>query len=230
ETVNHDYANTSLGYRNSGALSAGRLMLWDVQENDLITLAADVPVATLSPTPPVRLEATSIRGASFTASADIPETTSARISSEVRNNLSFSISDAVRINAAETYSAISRSYTTLISSGVNAFTAWRIADVTGMPDRYKFVLVTDEIRASDETVSLDSTFASGVEFAIEDTASGTVQVSIPSTTTAKCSGEEVICYVNVSVLTVFINDTGNLDYSPSGFDAIKLVNALRSLS
>ena len=229
-TVNLDYASTSLGYRNSGALSSGRLMLWDTAADELVTLQSDIPLGNRAPTPPVRLEATSVRGASISGSVDLPKTVNTRIATELRNNLTFSISDAVRINATGVYSGISQAYRDLIDEGVNAFSAWRVADVTGQPSRYKYVLVTDEIRASDELLALDKSFSSDASFSIVDTVEGEVKVIIPASNTAKCSGAGVICYVNVSVLKVFLNDDGNLDYSPASFNSEKLVKALRSLS
>ncbi|MFZ5962305.1 hypothetical protein ACOXXX_05075 [Thalassococcus sp. BH17M4-6] len=228
--VNLDYARTSLGYRNSGALSAGRLLLWDAEDNSLVTLQSEIPLGTAAPTQPVQLEATSVRGVQISSSATLSDQASAAIASKIRDDLSFVVKDAVRVNSTQVHSGISDAYKALQASGVNAFRAWRIADVTGDRSRYRFVVLTDEIRASEEEIRLDQSAGGTASFSIVDQVAGNVTVTVPASTTAKCSGDGVVCYVNAMVLRVFLNDSGNLDYEPSSFNSERLVTALRGLS
>lgn len=222
-----DYANTSLGFRNSGALSAGRLLLWDQQEQTLVTLQSDIALATLPPTSPVNLEASSVQGVTVSASVSLTDEAQAAIASEVRNNVSFVVQDAVRLNSTRIYSGLSNAYEQLTASGVNAFAAWRVADATGSPDRFKYVLLIDEIRASSETLSYENSSTNSASFSIIDRVSGEIRVEIPSNSTAECSGENVTCYFNASVIRAFINENGNLDYSPAAFSRTALVDAFR---
>lgn len=222
-----DYASTSLGFRNSGALSAGRLLLWDQREQTLVTLQSDIALSSLPPTAPVKLEASSVQGVTVSASVNLTEEAQAAIASEIRSNVAFEVEDAVRLNSTRVYDGLSKAYRDLASSGVNAYAAWRVGDATGNPDRYKYVLLVDEIRASSESLSYQNSNTSSASFTIVDSVSGEIRVEIPSNSTAKCIGENVTCYFNVSVIRAFINDNGNLDYSPAAFSSSALVAALR---
>lgn len=222
-----DYASTSLGFRNSGALSAGRLLLWDQQDQTLVTLQSDIALSTLPPTTPVKLEASSVQGVTVSASVKLTDEAQAAIASEVRSNVAFEVKDAVRLNSTRVYDGLSSAYRDLTASGVNAFAAWRVADATENPDRYKYVLLVDEIRASSENITYQNSSTSSASFTIVDSINGDIRVEIPSNSTAKCSGENVTCYFNASVIRAFINDTGNLDYSPAAFSTSALVDALR---
>jgi len=228
-TVDLSYAGTSLGFRNSGALSAGRLFLWDLEENTLASLSSDVPLTRNSPTIPATLEASSVQGAAVVGTLNASPGFEGKVESEVRRNLSFTVVDAVRVDAAQTYSGLSEAYRRLQIDGVDAYRAWRVADATQNPNRYKFVLLTDEVRALEERVLLDNSASGSASFRVIDELAGEVLVTIPSNVSASCSGDNVTCYVNASVLTVFINSQGNLDYSPYAFSRKSLAEALRKL-
>ncbi|MEM6899811.1 MAG: hypothetical protein AAF583_08580 [Pseudomonadota bacterium] len=224
-----DYASTSLGYRNSGALSAGRLLLWDQSEGTLITLQSGIQLNTLPPTTPVKLEASSVQGVTVSASVNLTQEAQAAIASEVRSNVSFEISDAVRLNSTNIYDGLSDAYRDLSMNGVNAYAAWRVGDATGNSDRYKYVLLVDEIQASSEQLSYENSSTNSFSFTIVDSVSGEIKVEAPSNSTAQCSGQNVTCYINAAVIKAFINEAGNLDYSPAAFNKRLLVDALRSL-
>lgn len=223
-----DYASTSLGFRNSGALSAGRLLLWDQQERTLITLQSDIALSTLPPSAPVKLEASSVQGVTVSASVNLTDEAQAAIASEVRRNVAFEVKDAVRLNSTRVYDGLSRAYRDLVASGVNAHAAWRVDDATGNPNRFKYVLLVDEIRASSESLAYQNSITNSASFTIVDSVSGEIRVEVPSNSTAECSGENVTCYFNASVLQAFINERGNLDYSPAAFSSNALVAALRN--
>ena len=189
-----DYASTSLGFRNSGALSAGRLFLWDQQEQTLVTLQSDIELSTLPPTTPVKLQASSVQGVSVSASVNLTDEAQAAIASEVRSNVAFEVADAVRLNSTHIYDSLSRAYRDLVASGVNAHAAWRVSDATGNPNRFKYVLLVDEIRASSENLSYQNSSTNSASFTIVDSVSGEIRVEIPSNSTAKCSGQNVTCY------------------------------------
>lgn len=222
-----DYASTSLGFRNSGALSAGRLLLWDQQEQTLVTLQSDIELSTLPPTTPVKLEASSVQGVTVSASVNLTDEAQAAIASEVRSNISFEVEDAVRLNSTRVYDGLTRAYRKLAASGVNAQTAWRVGDATGNPNRFKYVLLIDEVQASSENLSYQNSNTNSASFTIVDSVNGEIRVEVPSNSTAKCSGEDVTCFFSASVIQAFINDRGNLDYSPAAFSSSELVAALR---
>lgn len=224
-----DYSSTSLGYRNSGALSAGRLLLWDQTEGTLISLQSDIELSTLPPTTPVKLEASAVQGVTVSASVELTQEAEAAIASEVRRNVSFEVNDAVRLNSTKIYDGLSAAYRALAANGVNGYAAWRVEDATANSGRYKYVLLIDEIQASSESLSYENSTTTNFSFTVVDSVNGEIKIESPSNSTAKCSGQSVTCYINVSVIRAFINSNGNLDYSPAAFDKSELVSALRSL-
>jgi hypothetical protein len=224
-----DYASTSLGYRNSGALSAGRLFLWDQVDGTLVSLQSGIQLSTLQPTNPVKLEASSVQGVTVSASIGLTQEVEAEVASEVRSKVSFEVNDGVRLNSTRIYDGLSAAYRELSASGTNAYAAWRVEDATKNPERYKYVLLVDEVQASSEVLTYNNTETNRLSFRVVDAFNGEVLVESPSDSTAKCSGQKVVCYVNVSVLRAFINPNGGLDYSPSAFDRSQLVKAFRSL-
>lgn len=224
-----DYASTSLGYRNSGALSAGRLLLWDQVEGSLVSLQSDIPLSTRNPTNPVRLEATAVQGVSVSASVNLTEEARTAIASEVRRNVSFVVEDAIRLNSSDVYSGLSDAYRRLNARGVNAFAAWRVEDATGNPNRFRYVLLVDEIQASSESLTYDGGTTSSISFTIVDSVNGEIRIESPSNVTATCSGQSATCYVNARVLRPFINESGNLDYEPTSYNRALLAHALRSM-
>lgn len=228
-TIDLDYANTSLGFRNSGALSAGRLMLWDTSDNSLVSLATDIPLSSKAPTTSAKLEASSVKGASIKAGVKLTDKANGQIESNILNNLSFVITDAVRVDNTRVYSGISSAYTALIAEGVDPRRSWRVDDAVTSPARYKFVLLRDEVRASQETIVLDKSASGKASFTVTDEVSGDITVTIPNKTTAKCSGTQVVCYVNATVMQVYINASGGLDYAPVSYDRRALSRALRNL-
>jgi len=227
--VDLDYTSTSLGFRNSGALSAGRLFLWDTKAEKLVTLDAAIPLESTLAAAPVDLRATSVRGALVSSSVKISSHTTAEIEAEVRNNLFFEVEGAVRVNNIGTYSAISDAYRELLGEGVNAYSAWRIESLTRDPDRFKLVLLVDEVRASREEIVIDRGGASGAFLTIVDEFAGEVKVAVPASTSASCSGKMATCYVSARALSVHLTDDGNLDYSPSTYEPDELVRALRGI-
>ena len=227
--LNLDYASTSLGYRNSGALSAGRLLLWDQSEETLISLQSGIELSTLPPTTPVKLEASSVQGVTVSTSVNLTQEAQVAIASEVRSNVSFEISDAVRLNSTNIYDGLSAAYRDLSANGVNAYAAWRVADATGNSDRYKYVLLVDEIQASLERLSYENSNTNNFSFTVIDSVNGEIKVESPFNSTAQCIGQNVTCYFNAAVIEAFINEDGNLDYSPAAFSKSTLVDAFLSL-
>lgn len=226
-TLNLDYASTSLGYRNSGALSAGQLYLWDQVDNQLVSLDPAIPLAEVGRSTPANLQAENVSGVEVSINGELSTAAKASIGHTVSTKVSFAVTDAVRVTTAQVYSAISQAYVNLGATGVDAFRAWRIADVTSNPDRYKFVLLIDPVLASNEELSINNKNSSGASFSITDKILGNVKVDIPQSTTARCSGTAVTCYLNARVMTVFINASGRLDYQPAALDRAKLSAALR---
>ena len=229
-TANLDYANTSLGYRNSGVLSSGQLMFWDLQTNQLVTVPADIKLQSKRPTRRRDLEASQVRGFDFRADASLTSQDEATLRAAVQNKVKFTVKDAQRVDRRQIFTAVSTAYTDAKTRGENPFSSWRVDDATENPARFKFVLLDDEVRASSESIELIGERTASGSLIVGGGDKGGMSVSFPNSTTAKCSGDQVSCYINASVFTVFLNQSGGLDYKPTGFDREALAAALRDLS
>ncbi|MCY4288761.1 MAG: hypothetical protein OXC63_09235 [Aestuariivita sp.] len=228
--LNLDYASTSLGFRNSGALSAGRLFLWDQTDQTLVNIQSDIDLPTRPATNPVTLEASSVQGVTISASVGLTDDVHAEIASEVQSNIAFKVEDVVRLNNFQVHNGLSSAYRNLQASGVNAEASWRIRDSIDDRKRFSYVLIADEITASSESVTYRDSSSDSTSLTVFDSAIGEkINVEIPSYSTAKCSGEKVTCYFNVRVFKVRINKNGNLDYHPHGYNKTELVEAFRKL-
>lgn len=222
-----DYANTSLGFRNSGAFSPGRLYLWDQDENKLVVLSSDIPLSQSVPSTPSTLKATSVTGFSIEGKADVVTQFKADIEAEVKKKLNFSAENASRIDATGNMGAMTKAYRNLHESDVNAFTAWRVGDATDHPEHFKYVLLTDVVTASEESIDVSGEKSGGLGISVADEWGADIRVKIPKDVSASCSGERAVCYFDAVVYKVFLNEKNNLDYEPVGFSKEKLSQAFK---
>jgi hypothetical protein len=234
-----NYARTSLGFRNSGDLSSGRLYLWDLNEENLTLIAAGIGLPERTPNQPGNREATSVSGFAIQAGADVNGQGVINISQKVEDSLSFSSTNALTIEnnqletaMSSTYSALRSQYQSDPSNTANPYISWRVEDATSNQDRYKYVLLYNEVQASAEFLKFEGSIESSVSFDVPNGASGNVAVSITSTATQSCTetveGERAVCYINAKVYNVFLNDSRNLDYSPISTNNLDLAEALRA--
>lgn len=226
-SVGLDFANTSLGYRNSGLYSPGRLYLWDQERNELTRIAQSVDLPEIGRTGPQTMEASRVGGFSLVTSATLPDTATAEIATRIERDLSFRIADAERVRNGRIYSAISEAYRRTIDEGVDAYRAWRVEDAVTQPSRYKYVLIIEPIYATSETITLDNTASGEASFTVASEELGAISVEIPETATASCSGAQALCYFDVAVMTASLNDNRNLDYTPAAYSSAALSEAFR---
>lgn len=229
-TTNLDYANTSLGFRNSGLLAPGRLMLWDTQTNDLITLATNIKMKANSSRTRTTLKASQVRGIEIGAGASLTSQDEANIKAAVENKVEFTVKEARRVNRTEQFSAVSATYIEAKNNGEDPFTAWRLDEAVADPGRYKIVLLDSEIKANSEEITIGGTAGIDAKLTVAGEGQGGIDVSFPRSTTASCAGDQVPCYINATVVTALLKSNGNLSYRRAAFDREALSAALRNLN
>ncbi len=240
-TLNLNYAKTSLGFRNTGALSAGRLYLWDQNDNSLVIIASGIPLPELPPGTPGDREANDVNSFAIQTRAELTSQTSSDIAIEVRSELSFLSRNALIVENRFLESAISAVYTELKRTHEknpdetpNPFVSWRVEDATGNPERFKYILLYNEVRASEEMLKFKDSVGDSVSFDIPTGDAGSISVSIAASTTQSCKeteiGERTVCYINAKAYRVFLKKNGNLDYSPISVSNLALASALRNLN
>ncbi len=224
-SIGLDYASTSLGFRNSGALSPGRLMLWDTAEGELVDLERGIPMAVGSTTTPTDMQARDVNGVTIAAAGgDIGRAANGQIRAAVSRDLE------IIVREVATRTALSQAYVARRNEDADPERAWRVADATGDPARYHYVLLVDPVRASSEQVRFVTETGGSVGVNIVNTAQGDISVRVPTDTQASCaqsSGDRPICFINAEVLKVFLNANRNLDYEPVGYSRAALSDALR---
>ncbi len=229
-TANVDYTKTSLGFRNSGALTAGKLYLWDTKRNELTDLRTPVELDERSKTNPATLTATSVSGFKLTGDAKVSDVALSQVALDFSRTATFEAKNAVRVDNYNIYTALSKAYKALRASGVDNYQAWHIGDIKSDHDRYKFVLTVDPVYATEETLSFNSPNSTSGKLIVSGTDVGKVEVSVPDNATATCKGQAAQCFVGLAVLDVYVKDDGNLEYVPNGaYDRDKLSDALRGL-
>jgi hypothetical protein len=229
-SIGLDYASTSLGFRNSGALSSGRLMLWDTEADDLVDLESDIPLPVSSLSPPADLAATNVNGVTVSSGLDLTGETIAEIGARVSGELVIDVRDATRETSSNAFTALSSAYRARQAEGVDAFRTWRVADATGNTERFRYVLLIDPVRAASESVRFKTEGGASVKVNVVDTAQGDISVSVADEAAARCrqaNAERAVCFVNAKVLRVFLNANGNLDYEPVSYSRSKLAQAFR---
>ncbi len=231
-TTNLDFANTSLGFRNSGLLAPGRLMLWDTETNDLITLATNIKMKANSARSKTTLKASQVRGIEIGASASLSTQDEASIKAAVQNKVEFTVQEARRVNRTGQFSAVSAAYIEAKNNGEDPFKSWRLDEATAPAnqDRYKIVLLDSEVRASSEEITIGGEAGIDGKLTVAGEGQGGIDVSFPRSTTASCKGENVTCYISATVVTPVIQKNGNLGYKRGPFDREALSAALRDLN
>ncbi|MBP7000530.1 hypothetical protein [Amaricoccus sp.] len=225
-----EYASTSLGFRNSGDLAPGRLYLWDLAGGDLVDIEAGIPLKVLSSSPPADRVASQVEGFTLAAGADVAGQARGEVRAAVSRDLRLDVTQASRDENADPRGAISAVYRARQAAGEDAFTGWRVRDATGNPDRYRYVLLVDPVRAASESVRFASQSGGSAGVGVVDTVVGSVEVSVPAETAASCrqsTGERPICFLNARVLRPFLNAANNLDYEPVAYSKEALSGAFR---
>ena len=229
-SIGLDYASTSLGFRNSGALGVGRLMLWDQETGELVDLDSAIPLQVASTSTPANLAATNVSGITVSANVQLASADLAEIGTSVSRDLTIEAKDAVRDTTINELTALSDAYRRHFDASEDVFRTWRVADAAGNPGRYKYVLLVDPVRASSETVQFSSTTSASANVTIVDTVQGKLSVKVPNNASASCSQvnrERALCFVNAKVLQVYLNASGRLDYQPVAYSRAALAEAFR---
>lgn len=231
-TVDLDYASTSLGFRNSGALAPGRLMLWDVVANDLVVLEDAIPLPVTGATAPATLQATDVQGVDVQARGGgaFASVVSGEIKAAVSRDLVLQVEQASRESNQNARGAMSAAYAARQTEGADPFGGWRVADATQHPDRYRYVLLVNPVRAAKESIGFRASSGGSLAANVVGTAQGEIAVDFSGGASGSCaqSGADLpVCLFNVQVLQAFIQTNGNLDYTPVQFSREALSGAFR---
>ncbi|MEP0944689.1 MAG: hypothetical protein ABJH63_13715 [Rhizobiaceae bacterium] len=237
--INLDYARTNLGYRNSGLIDAGSLYFWDMKENELVSLARDIPLTERKSSSTTSIEAKNIQGIEIGLQADIPRAVTGQIKAAIRNNYIFLVNKANKATSSKRFDAISKTYTQLRESGQDPYFVWRVSDLVSDPGRYKLVLAESPVYAESESLQFQSGGDGSISVQSPNNEKLSFDVKAPKERSAKCSGSPAQCFINLLVIDVRLKDSedesGNpvrtIDYRPSrGIDREKLPEALRKLA
>ncbi|WP_176085794.1 hypothetical protein [Martelella sp. HB161492] len=230
--VDLNYAQTNLGYRNSGGLAPGKIFLWDSEDNKLVDLHTIASLGSEPLAAPASYRASSVRGYSVALGGQSPginPAVEADISGAVSRNISYTVEDAIRVNNNKIYTAMKDAYTAL---GEDGYRLWHVDDLRSGP-RYKLVLLVDPVLASRETLTYDKSAVANGRFTLKTAAIGKITLTFPNTGTSSCKAagsERAACFINAFVLDAWVKPDKLLGFSPAtDFDPSALSSAFRKL-
>ncbi|MGX1098273.1 hypothetical protein [Amorphus sp. MBR-141] len=199
------FTKTSLGYRNSGLLSEGRIYFWDTETNELLDLGDSVELRTIGKVGPQKFEARNLAGFELVASADLAPAAKAEVSAYISSNFAFEVENAEKEESDNPLDAVLAKYRDIQPS--NGYYRWRVAELTSDPRRYKLVVIKDPVYATKELISIDNNAGASGSIDVPTDAVGTVKVKISRTASALCEGARALCFVNVHVAEASLNQT-----------------------
>lgn len=228
-----EYAHTSLGYRNSGLLTAGELYIWDLQQNSLIPIGSADEFELRTKTDPTTLEAKNVRGfdVEISANAKVEQISAdfkSSFKSKLNNEFFFKAENASARTYKNTYGAISSEYRKL---GEDGYRLWRVKDLL-QKSRFKLVAVVGIVTATKEELSIKKDFENEFTLNVEGVGDTKFKVNFPNNTYGKCSGKNAICYFKVAVMDVSLGANKTLEYVPSSssdYSNASLSEAFRKL-
>jgi hypothetical protein len=226
-----DYANTSLGFRNSGALNEGRLMLWDRQENTISDLRTDIPLTEIRATAPATLNASGVNGFALSGGAMLGGQVGLEIAAAVSNQIAIAAVDAVRVTTSDGVTAVTDAFRRSTAAGEDPQSAWQIDSALAERERYRYVLLVDPVRAGSESVAFANEQSAASSVTLIDTALGQVSVSLPHNVSASCraaGSERATCFINAIALSVFQRRDGQPGFRSVGYSRAELSAALRA--
>lgn len=205
-----DYARTTLGYRNSGLLSEGRVYFWDSGANDLTYLGDSVSLDVLNSVGPQDMTARRVRDFNVTVSGAPNAAIASKVEADVKtylgNEMAFVVKNAVRRNSADPRGKLHQKYREIQPD--DGYYRWRIAKLVNAPSRYKLVVITDPVYASSETISVSGKAGGTVKLKVPSVASGDVTVDLKSSSEASCTGTNALCFFNVFVAEAGLAEEG----------------------
>ncbi|TPW33147.1 hypothetical protein FJU08_00855 [Martelella alba] len=230
--VDLDYVQTSLGYRNSGALAPGKIFLWDNAQNTLVDLHSMARLGAEPYAAPASYRASSVRGFSVALGGQtggLKPSVTADISGAVSNNISYAVDDAIRVNNNRVYSAMAEAY---VDMGEDRYRLWHVDELRSGA-RYKLVLLVDPVLASKETLTFDNTAVANGHLSLKSATEGTITIKFPDASTSSCRASgatRAACFINAFVMDAWVKPDTLLGFSPAtGYDPTALSEAFRKL-
>tara|TARA_R110002020_G_scaffold88345_3_gene217045 strand:- start:1730 stop:2497 length:768 start_codon:yes stop_codon:yes gene_type:complete len=200
-----NFTKTSLGYRNSGLLSEGRIFFWDTDTNELIDLGDHVELRTTRTVGPQKFEAKNLSGFELTGSADLTPSAKAEVSAYISRNFAFEVAGAEKEESANPLDAVLAKYAEI--QPANGYFRWRVEELTSDPQRYKLVVIKDPVYATRERISVNDEAGASGSIDVPTEAIGKVKVKISRAASALCEGTRALCFVNVHVAEARLNRT-----------------------
>ncbi len=229
-SVELDYAPTSLGFRNSGALEPGQLMIWDRTNNSLTDIGSDIALQNVSEGPPRDLETNFVDAVKLNAGFNLTDSAKAQAGLAVSQNLKFIVKDAVRQKTSSPNVAMKEALRAQEQNNADAAESWRLEEVLAEPDRYAYVLLTDPVLAMSETITFGSDSTTSSELTITDAVQGQITVSLPKNVMASCkaaSQVRVQCFIAAKVLRPVRRADGSVVFLILETPRATLADALR---